>query len=225
MTPARRRAGAALLACLPALALPQPARAGELSLESIGPAPQQILSAPVHAVLRERGVRVLRGGRTMMEVWLRRDLPLVDDAAAGLGVTYGRILPGMLVGVLTTTSAWTDYRGGTLPGGTYLLRYSLQPTDGNHMGVSTYRDFLIPIAPGDDPGPGELIDQPLLNDLGMKLTGTNHPAVIALYPLYEEVEDPPRLVQNDLDQWMVAATAGEMTVGIVVEGSVNPDGL
>ena len=169
-------------------------------------------------------VRVSRDGTATIEFWFRKTFPLIDDAAAGLGVSYGKILPGMLLGVATAAKPRTDYRKGTLPAGTYALRYAIQPSDSNHMGVSLYRDFLIALAFEDDPGPDELMDVRPLTQAGNKVTGTNHAAVIALFHVYDEAGETPALRQNELDHWMAVTEAGELIIALVIEGFERAEG-
>ena len=46
------------------------------------------------------------------------DRGLLDGASAGKRVNYGRVIPGMMIGAVTASAPWRDYRGGTLPPGT-----------------------------------------------------------------------------------------------------------
>ena len=84
------------------------------------------------------------------------------------------------------------------------------------MGVSTYRDYLLLIDPALDQNPGPMESADLLAG-SSEASGVTHPAVLALYPVWEEVSEP-KLVKNDLDQWTLAVKLGDQVLGLVVSG-------
>ena len=45
---------------------------------------------------------------------------------------------------------WSDIRGYTVRPGVYTLRFALQPQNGDHMGISPNREFLLPAPAADD---------------------------------------------------------------------------
>lgn len=151
-----------------------------------------------------------------LEVWLRREPPL-GEAREGLGIAFGRLTPGALAGAVRLASDWTDYKGQKIAAGLYTLRYAVEPVDGNHMGVSAYRDFFLLVPAADDPGPAAVLAPADLYALSTKASRTNHPASLALFPV-ERVEKPA-LIKNEAGQPTLAIPFGEMTLGIVVEGT------
>jgi hypothetical protein len=48
-------------------------------------------------------------------------------------------------------------------------------------------------------------------------SGVPHPAVLALFPVWEEVSGPT-LIQNEMDQWTIAVKLGDQVFGFVVLG-------
>jgi hypothetical protein len=71
---------------------------------------------------------------------------------------YSRITRGEILGTITFAEPWQDYRGQSVPAGTYELQYAVQPLLKDHAGTSKWRDFAI--LPGS----------------------TGHPYVLALVP-------------------------------------------
>jgi hypothetical protein len=57
----------------------------------------------------------------------------------------------------------------------------LQPVDGNHQGVSPYRDFLLLVPASLDTGTSPIAFKEL-SVLSRKASGTGHPAVWSLLP-------------------------------------------
>ena len=55
--------------------------------------------------------------------------------------------------------------------------------------------------------------------MSLPATGTPHPAVLALFPVWEELSEPG-LVRNEMDQWTLAVPFASIspTLGLVVEG-------
>jgi hypothetical protein len=101
--------------------------------------------------------------------------------------------------------------------GVYTLRYGIEPRDGNHMGGSIYRDFLllIPAAQDKDVDVAWSADELYLQSYGP--TGQPHPAVLALFPVYDEITEPQNIM-NDRDQPTLAVKLGSLTLGLVIPG-------
>jgi hypothetical protein len=199
-----------------------PEAGADPSLDKTGP-PPEAAPAALRQVLAPEGARILAEGRTAAELWLRRELPAAPAAPAAMGVSFGAIPEGALVGLARFPEGWTDYRGQAVQAGLYTLRYALQPADGNHTGVSIYRDFLVLVPVADDADPAKDLSSPELFAMSKKASGTNHPATLSLFPLAGPPPEPV-LVRNELEQWMLAATAGGLPLGLVVIGHVEAEG-
>jgi len=89
-----------------------------------------------------------------------------------------------LVGVIRypADSKPHDFRGQALIPGTYILRYGLQPDDGNHLGTSDIRDFLVGCPPEKDVTPKRIEEIKSLFKLSASAAGTTHPAIFLLIP-------------------------------------------
>lgn len=116
---------------------------------------------------------------------VRPDVPVNALADEKVEVAFPQLAPGTLIGTLELVAPWTDARGTEIRPGKYAVRYALRPNDGNHMGVSEYRDFLALIPIGQDPGPGAAPTFDALMSLAKKTTSGGHPAVMGLAPAPE----------------------------------------
>lgn len=186
-----------------------PAFAAPPVVETAGPPPGDLAPA-LRSELAAEGVRA-----GSLEIWLRSSPPLGEERE-GLGIRFGRLTPGALAGVVRLASDWSDYKGQKIAAGLYTLRYAIEPADGNHMGVSAWRDFLLLIPAADDPGPAAIPGPDDLNALSTKASRTHHPATLALFPV-DRVEKPAGAV-NEAGQPTLAIPFGPLTIGIVVEG-------
>jgi len=189
--------------------------AADPQLEKLAVPPSEVPAA-VNALLDPNGFKVAADGKTLGEFWICKEVPAAASADTSLGVNFGTIPVSAFLGVAKITS-WSDYKGQVIPAGVYTLRYGLLPADGNHMGVSPQHDYLLiaPIAADGNPGAKPAKEE--LYKLSAKASGTNHPAVLSLFPVFDDVTEP-KLMQNDTGQWMVALPVGAAKIGIVVVG-------
>lgn len=181
----------------------------------IGPPPDALPSGLARG-LAAQGLAVGLDGGTVVEFWLRGEVVAREDDPSALGAELSRIERGALLGVVRFAEDWSDYKGTRVLAGTYALRYAVRPDDGNHMGVSVYRDFAILVPAEVDPG-GDTVALDALIEGGRRATGTTHPASLALFPVPEET-DLPAVVRNEIDQWTLAARVGAFRIGFVVQG-------
>lgn len=171
----------------------------------------------VRKAVNPEALTVKLGDHVLARFWLTPAATPAKTPSTQLGVQYGKIEPGSLVGVIQIVDGWSDYKKNAIRAGTYTLRYGVMPADGNHMGVSVYRDFLLLVAPAQDPGPDQTLSYDELVAASILASGVPHPAVLALFPIWDEISEPT-LVKNELDQWTLAVRIGDLTFGLVVEG-------
>jgi hypothetical protein len=197
-----------------ALSLASWVQAAELKVTASDAAPPDGVSAAIRDAVGAGSLEVTDGGADVAEFWLRDELPTKNPPSDTLGVSFGGL---ELVGVVKLARPWRDYKNQAVPAGVYTLRYAVRPADGNHMGVSTYRDFLLLTPVADDTevaGPGSTDE---LYARSMKATGQPHPATLALFPIWDPVKEPA-IVSNDMDQPTLAVPMGGLVLGLVIEG-------
>src|SRR5271155_3090559 len=98
---------------------------------SAGALPAELPAALRDAVATD-SLEVKGAGGVLCDVWLRKEVPLAATASQELGVTFGQIAEGTLVGVVRIGTDTTDYRNQKVKAGLYTLRYAFAPVDGNH---------------------------------------------------------------------------------------------
>jgi hypothetical protein len=182
------------------------------------------LAAPVAAALAPAGVRASVNGTTLTFWWVRA-LPLTGD---GTAASWENVAEGSLVGVVSTDHDFRDIRGRVIKAGTYTLRYGIQPANGDHLGVSPFRDFLLlsPAAVDKDPAP-QGHDGTI--DLSKQTIGGSHPAVWSIDPPVA-TEDLFAVHTTDLGHSALVvevpvsrggAAAGALRFGIVLIGKIE----
>lgn len=172
-------------------------RAADWKIESLKEAPKG-LSPEITAAIQETGYRISGSAGTICDVWLVKEVPLKPKFKSTLRIKYP-FLPGQLVGAIhfPDSSKPGDFRGQALKPGTYTLRYGLQPDDGNHLGTSEIRDFLVGCPPKTDVDPKRIEDIQKLFKLSGTAAGTTHPAIFLLYPPASKPFEAPAVRHDD----------------------------
>lgn len=193
------------------------------TLEVVEEAPPAAVSDRVHPTLSEQLFRIRLEGNSTAEFWFRKEMPVSGGQQGGLGVNFGVFEEGTLLGVVRLSDQWRDYKNTPVKAGVYCLRYATQPADGDHTGSSFYRDFLLLIPAATDQDSEAQFTQGQLVDLSRKASGTTHPAVMGLFPVWEQ-PDQDSVLKNELDQPMLVLKWGDLALGLVLSGHGEIEG-
>ncbi len=211
------------LACAAALGFASASSAQDFKAATTAvPVPAEISSA-IRTALSSITVSVTTSdGKPYCEIWLRTSIPASGSGTTPLGVNYGQMVDGEIVGAIHFDVAVKDFRNQPVKPGTYVMRYGLQPVDGNHQGVSDYRDFLLLTPAEQDTSADNLADNDMYT-LSRKATTTGHPSVWSLVP----TDSAPTLLpgtKQDTDEnfsavyFKAAVGTSPMTIGLVISG-------
>jgi len=172
-------------------------------VEALKEAPPAGLSDAIKAQLNGQGYRVVDDqGNAYAEFWLRKAVPASSAPAGPKGaVQFPFLAEGELLGALRFSGEGHDYRDQTIAPGVYTLRYGLQPVNGDHLGVSTYRDYALLLRAEDDKDVAPLAQQPLEEE-SAGAAGTSHPAVLMLLSAPKPSVTEPSMVHDEqADTW------------------------
>lgn len=196
----------ALVAVL-ALAVETGYAAGSYKLEAFNSAPPAELAAAVRDTLSPDAVRVVGPQGPLLEIWWRKTLPAQANPAQGLGIAYGQLAEGTLVGAMRIIAPTADYRNQQTRPGVYTMRYALIPDDGNHYYVAPNRDFVLLAPAASDPDPMTISIKDLII-LSRKASGTGHASVWSLPQADSPPASMPSLVHvEDGDLWVLSFRA------------------
>jgi hypothetical protein len=142
------------------------------------------LSPAIAAGLGATGQIVTFGQTTLHFWWVSSLAPGQGPATAA--AAWRNVPEGSLLGAVRVEGPFRDIRGRPIKAGVYTLRFALQPANGDHLGVSPNREFLIvaPAAADQDPGPA---GHERSVDMGRGSIGSSHPGVLSLDPPYTDL--------------------------------------
>jgi hypothetical protein len=218
----RSLCGLRLVSAIAAAAIFATAASAQYKLEaSTAPVPQE-LAASVRGDLSASAIQVTGASGPYCEIWLRKSVPATPTPDTSLGVNFGQIPQGALVAAIKFDARGGDYRGQPIQPGVYTLRFMLEPVNGNHQGVSPYRDFLLASPAALDTSDATISTDDLLK-LSRKASGTGHPSVWSLVPADSAPATLPGIVhqQEDSDLWIAffqAPLPTPVKMGLVVVG-------
>ena len=183
------------------------------------------VSEAVRQSLDTKGYKVLLDdGTNACELWLRKAIPAQPKKDVQ-GVAYPQLAESTLVGVLHFSQASTDYRGQAIPAGYYILRFSLLPNDGNHLGAAPNRDFLLLVPADSDSDPSSTPTSQELVSLSRKATGTKHPGPLSLVQP-DSTGTAAAVSKDDQDHWLFSGgmklvSGDEIPFALVVKGTAQ----
>jgi len=152
--------------------------AADNKLEAIGAYVDSGASDTLKKALETKGWRISTADGPYCDIWLRAAVPAGKSDAPG--AVYTSLAESTLIGVITFAKQTTDFRGQPVKPGSYTMRYVVHPADGNHLGISPIRDFLVMLPVAMDPNPDASFKFEELTKMSTKVTGTNHPGVLSL---------------------------------------------
>ena len=190
-------------------------------LESVGAFTEASASDALKKALEPKGYRVrLADGKVLCEIWLRNGVASGKNDAQG--AVYTSLADSALIGVVTFPQQATDFRRQVIKAGSYTLRYAVHPQDGNHLGISPIRDFLLLLPINADQDPTTKYKFEDLTALSKKASGTNHPSPWSLVTP-DGISNWPSLIEDEYGHLVFAAkiktdAGSELPIAFVVKG-------
>jgi hypothetical protein len=205
-----------VLACIAIVALAAaPALANDVSVTKHTDGAPDEIAASVKASLAPGGATAKVGENTIQFWWVTKLAAAAND--------WKSVPEGTLVGAMKLAAPFRDIRGRNVKAGVYLLRFALQPQNGDHLGVSPYREFLLATPAAEDTSPEPLGHDPAV-ELAKKSINISHPAVLSLDPPVAN-SAPLAVAQTDAGHtavvFEVPTAAGSLKFGVVLVGLIE----
>ena len=176
------------------------------------------LAPAIRALIAPGGARATVSG-TQIDFWFVKALPLKKTV-----LSWTVMEEGTLVGAVRLSSEARDIRGRLIKPGTYTLRYGIQPQNGDHLGVSPFRDFLLLSPAAIDTNAAARGHEPTV-EMSTKTAGGSHPAVWSIDPPLATgaalTTHTTELGHTALVVEVPTSGAGTLRFGIVLVGRVD----
>ena len=192
-------------------------------VENTGPLTGNAVPEQVRQSLEAKGFRLtLDDPKPACELWLRKSVPV--QASKNTELAYPQFAESTLLGVVHFPQAASDFRGQHVPAGFYTLRYALIPDDGNHLGVSPNRDFVLLIPAQSDSDPNAAFKFQELVTMSAKTVGAKHPSPLSLPPA--DKPSSGAVARDDQDHWIFSASlklasGEEVPFALIVKGTAQ----
>lgn len=217
---------ALLLAVLSLALTPALSAAAEYKIEPLKEAPPDSLAKPVKAALNETGYRISTDdGKPFLDLWLRKEVPAKGEIGKPQGaILFPFLTEGELLGAIRYQAEGYDYRDQSIEPGIYTVRYGLQPVNGDHLGVSPYRDYGLLLPAKDDSSVEDLAQKPL-ESKSAEASGTNHPAVLLMDQAPAGKKAPETIHDDQDDRWSalivlpLKGSADGFPIQLIIEGA------
>ncbi|MBI1738101.1 MAG: hypothetical protein HYR58_02505 [Acidobacteria bacterium] len=212
---------------LAGLALASGAHAQDYKVETFDAAAPAELAPAIRETLGSAALRVIGPQGPLCEMWFRTAVPARATTQQKLGVAYGQFEEGTLFGAVRFLRENRDFRKQLVKPGVFTLRYALNPVDGNHMGVSPIRDFLLLLPAAEDVSPANITREDTIK-LSKKSIGLNHPSVWSVTSGEGEHAKMPEVARlEEEDAWVLyfrlpvqpaGGAAAPLAMGLIIFG-------
>lgn len=166
--------------------------------------PEEVPEAFKSAV-RPDGLRLAaKDGSPIYDLWPCRKVKPAAVRSQELSVNFGQLEVGTFMGILRSHGAEFDYYENPIEKGVYVLRYGVQPDNGDHMGTAESRDFLLLTRFEQDQKSERVKKMEDLIEMAMAATASGHPMILFLEKPPDLAADSPRLYRHERrDEWLV----------------------
>jgi len=167
-------------------------------VEALKAAAPDGIAGAVRESLSDDAVRVLDAeGKPFAEIWVRKDLESKSKPAGTAGTVQFPVLSeGELLGAVRFVGEGHDYRDQAIAPGLYTIRYGLQPVNGDHLGVSLYRDYALLVPAAKDQKLARL-ERKTLETQSAEAAGSSHPAVMLLLSAPADTKETPSIARDE----------------------------
>lgn len=175
--------------------------AQEYKIEPLKDAPPEGLAGEIRDAMADSGFRVTKDGQPFVDLWLRKEIPASSAPGEPKGaIQFPFLTEGELLGAAKYHEEGYDYRDQVIDPGLYTIRYGLLPVDGDHLGVSPYRDYGLLVLAEEDTKVADLAKRTLYRQ-SADAAGTNHPAILVAISAPKAAKAPSVQHDDQEDRW------------------------
>jgi hypothetical protein len=159
------------------------ASAADFSVKTGAQPPPEKLAEPIRKVFSSGPIELAEGGKTILRIWFRTDLPLkAKPSSPGTGLN--NIAETTLAAVISVEeTGLKDYKDNDISKGVFTARFVMQPQDGDHLGTAEFNTFFALISAENDKTLDAFTKYTPTVKASGKLTSSGHPQIISLRPV------------------------------------------
>jgi hypothetical protein len=148
-------------------------------VEELKQAPPSSIAPELSASLNSQAYRIKTAdGKTFADFWLRKSIPAATKPSGANGVIQFPFLEqSELLGVVQLAVEGHDYRDQAIAKGAYTVRFGLQPVNGDHLGVSPFRDYIL-LLPAAKDRTLAILPRKQMETGSAEAVGSSHPAIL-----------------------------------------------
>ncbi|HZS06269.1 MAG TPA: hypothetical protein VFD58_15615 [Blastocatellia bacterium] len=195
---------------------------GDYKIESTGALTATSVAEAVRGALQDKGLKVADGGKTLCEIWFRKEIATAKTEVDG--ANFAQLQDGSLMGVINFPAGASDYRGQAIKAGYYTLRYAVMPVNGAHLGVSPTRDFMLLCPVSDDKDPNVQIKGDALIKLSIAASGSGHVSPWSIVSVTSK-DGLPKIVKNEEEHVILEVSlntkSGALPLGLTIVGKTE----
>lgn len=186
-------------------------------VEEIDAAPPSEVAPAIAATLDAKGYRISEeGGGPLVELWTRKAIPAAEKPGEAKGtIQLPFLAEGELIGVARVLEEAGDYRNQAIDKGVYTVRYGRLPVNGDHLGVSPFRDYAL-LLPADSDKDVAPLTRAKLEEGSSEAAGTSHPAIFSIIAAPKDAK-VAMTHDEEKDAWSVA-----IPLNLAVPGESEP---
>ncbi|WP_165229838.1 hypothetical protein [Aquisphaera insulae] len=177
------------------------------------------LAPDVASALNPRGYKVSDPeGKPLATLWLRKEIPAATKPEAPKGnIQFPFLAESELIGAIRFDGEGHDYRDQAIPKGLYTVRYGLQPVNGDHLGVSPFRDYSLLLPAAKDRSVAVLAKKQFETQ-SAEAAGTSHPAILFMLSAAPDAKAPAMIHDDQKNTWRVV-----VPLSLAVKGEAKPE--
>lgn len=178
------------IAAMAVAGLSLPAAAAEYEVKQVEAPPPEVVAEPIRELLQDKALQLLADGEPSYTFWMVKELPLKSTPDAPEDA-LDSIAEQTILGAVVAHEEHGDYRDDTVYKGAYIMRFALQPMDGNHLGTSEFPFFALLVPADKDTELDTFGDTDAMVEASSEDTAAEHPMILLLRPIEDpDVETP-----------------------------------
>ena len=200
--------------------------AAEYSVTTEKKDPPEVVSEEIAKTLEGTAVIVMDGDDPLYEFWFAKEITLKGKPAEQVEALE-QIKPMAVLGAAVSHVEQYDYRDDEVFEDTYVMRFALQPADGNHLGTAEFDSFALLLPAKIDTKVDQWDDPDAMVEASAAETFAEHPIILLMRPQESADKTPAITAPVDEEQGVrlkLKGSTGKESVDLIFDLIVEGHG-